>query len=441
MRENELAPDELTDLALKVASEAQAAGLRPDVPHRDPRLDAIAMSLPSYGQFRSALTTVEFFDAFYGAGEADRLSIGWVFASAAAGAADAAWIDFWARLSDAEWTYAAVANLVGFDTDCQRLPLMDGLEIRTRSFVALSDALGWSSDKLHSTLGADFMDSYPGRFVVIYKEAVPKSAERVATGNTGWEVVAIRRLLQALRLAAPGDVNVGRIFMGRVRPVIPDLGNRAAGSSVGWLPGPVYQLHEQDVAAVKETYELVKRFEQHAAKHPQIATALARFSGAYDRPWGNPMDRLIDDMIGLEALVGSDQELAFKVATRVSGLLAGTDADRVDLFQRLKSFYRTRSQIVHGGDLGVAHHDNLRREPELRDILRRLVAGFLHLSESTKWRPTHRFVEEQMDEVLLDAQRRSALRDAMMLQPAAPAAPTETSPSGVAMWAEAQTTE
>jgi hypothetical protein len=69
------------------------------------------------------------------------------------------------------------------------------------------------------------------------------------------------------------------------------------------------------------------------------------------------------------------------------------------------------------------------------------VAGFLHLSESTKWRPTHRFVEEQMDEVLLDAQRRSALRDAMMLQPAAPAAPTETSPSGVAMWAEAQTTE
>ena len=75
---------------------------------------------------------------------------------------------------------------------------------------------------------------------------------RSAMGPLGL-VPAIRRLLQALRLTAAGDVNVGRIYHCRVRPVLPDLGIMITWSSLDRAPGPAYVLRQDDIADVRRT--------------------------------------------------------------------------------------------------------------------------------------------------------------------------------------------
>jgi hypothetical protein len=429
------APVELTSLALGLGAEARAAGLSRDVPNRDPRLDDFAKMLPSFRGFRSAMTTLGFFSTFYGEAAQDRLALAWVYASTSEGDADANWAEFWDRLSDPTWTYAAVAHMLNFESDCDLVAFPDGLEVRVRSLRALSDMLGWTQQDLQATLGADFAGFGVGRYVVVYRESVPKSPKMLVTGNTGGEVTAIRRLLQALRLTAAGDVNVGRIFHCRVRPVVPDLGIMMTWSSLDRAPGPAHVLRQDDIADVRGTYELCKRFEGRADTYPQITAAVGRLSSAYDRSLGGLQDRIIDDFVGLEALVGSDQELAYKLAIRVSGLLGETDQERVALFKRVKSFYDTRSKIVHGGALRPAQQDKVQAEPELRDILRRLLLGFLRLTDSAHTQPTRKFVEEQLDEVLLDTERRSALRSAMGPLPAK-LAQVNTGQQGATLWAE-----
>ena len=429
------APDELTGLALRVGAEARAAGLSRDVPNRDPRLDDLAGSLPSFRDFRSAMASLDFFVPFYGDAAQDRLALAWVYASASDGEVDSTWAEFWDRLCDPTWTYAAVAHLLNYESDCDLAAFPDGLEVRVRSLRALSDILGWSQQDLQATLGSDFAGFGVGRFVVVYRESVPKSPAMLVTGNTGGETIAIRRLLQALRLTAGGDVNVGRIYHCRVRPVVPDLGIMMSWSSLDRAPGPAYVLGQGNIADVRETYDLCRRFDGRIDTYPQITAAVGRLSSAYDRSLGGLQDRIIDDFVGLEALVGSDQELAYKLAIRVSGLLAETDEDRIVLFKRVKSFYDTRSKIVHGGALRPTHQANVQAEPELRDILRRLLLGFLRLTDSANTRPTRKFVEEQLDEVLLDTKRRSALRGAMGLLPAR-LAQQNTGQQGAALWSE-----
>jgi hypothetical protein len=102
----------------------------------------------------------------------------------------------------------------------------------------------------------------------------------------------------------------------------------------------------------------------------------------------------------------------------------------------MKSFYDTRSKIVHGGALKPKHLADLQAEPELRGFLRQLLLGFLRLTEGLpQWQPRGKFADEQLDEILLDTKRRAALREAMGALPAR--AMTVASGQGqIALWAD-----
>jgi hypothetical protein len=430
-------PDELNDLALRLGGEARTSGFRPDAPNRDNQQDHAVRPLPTYEPFAVVLAALPFFDGYYGE-DRDRIATSWAYAATADGELDGLWADFWDRLRAPVWTYTAVANLLNFDCESDVVPLTDGLEIRLRSFRDLSEILGWSRAQLQNTLGSDFFAGFGvGRFVVVFQATVAKAPENLVLANTGNEVLAVRRLLQALRLVAPGDVNVGRLFNGRVRPVVPDLGTMSSGwTSADRGPGAAYVLPQDYIPDLRAVYELGKRFEDRAAAYPQISTALGRLFAVYDRALWSLPDRIVDDFVGLEALVGSNDELAFKVAMRVSGLLAESDPDRLAAFRRMKSFYDTRSKIVHGGALKPKHLADLQAEPELRGFLRQLLLGFLRLTEGLpQWQPRGKFADEQLDEILLDSKRRAALREAMGALPAR--AMTVASGQGqIALWAD-----
>ena len=61
--------------------------------------------------------------------------------------------------------------------------------------------------------------------------------------------------------------------------------------------------------------------------------------------------------------------------------------ERVALFERIRSFYDIRSKLVHGKTLTAARQQQLLSEPELRDIARRLLLGFVRLTESPEFEP------------------------------------------------------
>jgi len=67
----------------------------------------------------------------------------------------------------------------------------------------------------------------------------------------------------------------------------------------------------------------------------------------------------------------------------------------------------------------MKHFQAIEREPELRDVVRRLLGGVLRLVGSQEFHPSKDFVESYLDEVLLRAQDRRRLQRAMGLKRAA----------------------
>lgn len=78
-------------------------------------------------------------------------------------------------------------------------------------------------------------------------------------------------------------------------------------------------------------------------------------------------DRIIDASVALEALYGpfDSGEVTRKINQRAAWLLGGSDAERRTISKEMKSFYRTRSKIVHG----TVSKEQRRREKEVGDAL------------------------------------------------------------------------
>ena len=114
-------------------------------------------------------------------------------------------------------------------------------------------------------------------------------------------------------------------------------------------------------------------------------------------------------MIALEALAGSGTELRFRLAFRISSLLASNDDERLTVFEGMKRHYDIRSTIVHGGDLRPAERALVDDDSELRDIVRRLVRATVHAD----LRLTGKYIDEQLDRALVGTEGRKELRGAL----------------------------
>jgi len=111
-----------------------------------------------------------------------------------------------------------------------------------------------------------------------------------------------------------------------------------------------------------------------SVKTQRQASVRIAFSDGYERL--KLEDKIIDYMIGLEALYLQGErmgEASYKIAHRVSVLLAEDKKNRQQLFGETKKSYNLRSKIVHG--------DNYHLTPEnvyfCEDILRRSIKRFL----------------------------------------------------------------
>jgi len=172
--------------------------------------------------------------------------------------------------------------------------------------------------------------------------------------------------------------------------------------------------------ALKPSYssiygELAKLENEGYGNSPgNLDVALRSFMSTYDR-WPTHSDsQLLDLITTLEALLGADSEIAFKLSFRVAALLASDDQQRGVLLKQMKEFYDTRSRIVHGGQLKPKHQERLQRVEELRSTVRQLVRCFVAFSAAPPAGYGKRFWRE-LDSVLVDAQQREKLRAALGL--------------------------
>jgi hypothetical protein len=124
---------------------------------------------------------------------------------------------------------------------------------------------------------------------------------------------------------------------------------------------------------------------------------------------------LIDAITTLEAIFGIDSELSFRLAFRVAGLLADSEAQRGELFDSMRRFYNTRSTIVHGGTLSAKHREDLGKISELRYLVRQLLRSFIAFAVNPPAEYSKRFFKDHLDTALLNAVERKKLRTALGL--------------------------
>ena len=186
------------------------------------------------------------------------------------------------------------------------------------------------------------------------------------------DILATLRLHSTASVVAPGSLCIERSWPGR--------------SGVGWNlrsrqmnAVSSLDLQASDGPRLRELWA-----ELRSVSPKRLApTAVRRFSSAFDRHTLD--DQLVDLVIAAEALLlrdaGSPQdrtELGFRLALRGAHFIEHSSITTQEMFRLLKSSYRHRSEVVHGGQLSDASEvemliDVLR--VGLRQALRMLARG------------------------------------------------------------------
>lgn len=364
--------------------------------------DELITTADSFGPAVDVLNGSKQIQKQFGASEGSRLAIQFVYntcrligtGQTIEQASDLIWKAFVEEMNKPTWSYKAVTNLQNIICNSYPVTLSDGLAVRARSFDELSLLLDWGHHELES-LSDDWHVGGGSSFVLVAESEVEKTSLNFIQGNDPDLLTLLSRALLAMRLVAPGDVNIGKIFF--AKPTIFKVGGSglfSAGFGM-WHPGSAYELTSGRVPLVQEAMLNLAALENRVGKSTStLKLALRSFSSIYDRPHHQPEDRIVDAITALEALWQIDQELSFKLAFRTASFLASSDEERVAIFDTLKAYYSVRSKSVHGGAIKSEHMQLIQNDEPLRSIVRRMLKAFLHLAiHPSNW-TLERLVEE-----------------------------------------------
>lgn len=409
-------------LAAMASSEFGTEGYQTTIAYYDTAKDEVLQRLSSYESAVAALAAHPAIPVLYGAEEAPRLALQFAYtavgharATSPEGPFESTWREFEQELQTPHWSFVAVANVQNFQCAEPRIELAEGIVFRHRSFNELRSFLRWGDAELNF-LREDFRHAPPSSYVLTLERHVPKSPETFLLEDDGTAFLLAGRILLALRLFAPGDIRVGRIFLARPSAFNVGLGGISSLGFSFWHLGPAYNLSSADVPSVRRIYQELVAFDSGAIRTaPNLSLAIRSFSSIYDRFQHQTEDRVIDAITALEALWRLDSELAFRLAFRTSSLLATSEDERLGLFRTLREYYIVRSRIVHGNTLSQEQAMLVRDDEPLRSIVRRSILAFIHLAMNPgSW--TVPRVYQEADTALLHAAIRREMQIAMGIQ-------------------------
>jgi hypothetical protein len=258
-----------------------------------------------------------------------------------------------------------------------------------------------------------------GSYVIHTEHTEPKTPANFLGNNLMHDRKASRAVL-ALRLFKDGDIGMGMMWLSR--RVSFDLGN-LGGQAVSDLRNrameyfSTYTLDASEIAPVRDLYDMLLRLADPPTSAPvNLSLALQSFSDLYERHWFRADTRLVDAITAAEALLGTGTELRFRLSFRVAAILGNNHEDRADIFKQMRDYYDIRSAVVHGGTLSNRQREQLANQRTVRDLLRRLLTGFIRLTVTSGHPFNKTFFNEKLDISLLDNTRRLELRVAMGLE-------------------------
>jgi hypothetical protein len=329
---------------------------------------------------------------------------------------DALWFNFTEEVQDAYWVARGVANVRNFRSENHgTLNLGDGVSIRGRSPDDLA-ALGFDT-AIWDRISDDWSGFGASSFVLVAEDTFAKQPDNLILRDSSTVSTKAQRAIGALRLVEAGSIGIGSMWVVRAaRFNVGISGLVQIGAAIPTM-GTEYRCTETATQLYPAMYQALARLENSGYnKSPgNLAVALRSFMATYDRWPSYPDSQLLDSITALEALLGTESEISFKLAFRVAGLLAGSDKERSTLLKLLKEFYDTRSRVVHGGQLRQKHQGILQRVDELRAMVRRLLRSFVAYAAAPSAGYGKAFWQEQLDMALVDANERGKLRAALAI--------------------------
>jgi hypothetical protein len=416
------AKEALRQLCEKAADVVAQAGIEPSSyrglsPFNDTSRNAPFLALPNFVPATEALHHVPDFDSRVGPATADNFALQFVFnflgrlpnAAFDQAAFEEVWNELTSELADPNWTYFSICNLKNFTCADESVVLGDGVLIRSRNYSVLSALLGKDENYIDATLGRDWMEGGTGSHVMIVETRLAKHPDNLVLGNDPESLGKLSRALLAMRLSKSGFVSPGRIFFIRKAMFRFGLGGITSTGQSRRDFSTSYELTSADVALIQGAYTALKTLEGMGDKTRALSLALRVFSSIYERDHFRADDRLVDSVTAIEAALRLDTDLSFRSSFQVAGLLAGSDDDRATIFRDMKTFYDTRSKVVHGGELKPKHTAALQGYERLVDLVRRLLSGFVTATASGA---IPQGFYEEIDASLQHSVRRAAIRAA-----------------------------
>ncbi|MBI4189804.1 MAG: hypothetical protein HY525_04620 [Betaproteobacteria bacterium] len=389
----------------------------------DSRKDLFITSLEQFAALEAGLRELESVRERYGVDESHRIALQLVYeyferangVLLDAALMDALWADFVTELETSVWLTRGVTNLRHFHCEELHVDLGDGISIYGRDPNVLA-GLGFESG-IWEKLAADWSGFGASSFVLVAEAWMPKRPNNFIMVDNVAVWLRCARAIGAMRLIASGDVGMSAIFLQRVARFNVGIGGiTSTGATVHTIGSP-YTWRREWRLPFDETYRALAHLEMIAYRRApgNLDLALRAFMSTFDR-FPMAMDtKLVDAITALEAVLGSDTEIAFKLSFRVASLLAATDEQRSTLLKAVKGFYDARSRIVHGGRLGKKQSASLAAVDDLRDIVRRLLRAFVLFAADDAGRGGKRIFSEELDAALVDAKSREHLREVLGL--------------------------
>lgn len=230
--------------------------------------DKLVTDLLAFSEAVGALEVSREVASLFGVTEAKRIALQFVFNAyplvCAGSTVDAAfetvWDGFAQELGTPTWTFAAVANLQNIDCSEDPIEIADGISIRGRSFKELETLLQWSQSKL-KVLAEDWEIGGASSFVLFLERKVPKTPNNFMQMDDGTAYLRSAQALMALRLVAPGDVRIGRLFLARPASFNVGIGGMQSQGVSIWNSGRQYNLTSDLILSVKHWYNKISMLE------------------------------------------------------------------------------------------------------------------------------------------------------------------------------------
>jgi hypothetical protein len=319
------------------------------------------------------------------------------------------WLVFLEEVQEPNWTFRAVGNLRNFASETLLIDLGDGVTIRGRSPEDLR-SLGFDTP-VWNRIADDWSGFGASSFVLVTEHSVPKLPDNLISVDSYALSVKAMRTMQALRLTAEGAVGVGPMWVICANHFNVGIGGvTSVGTSIPMIGGQ-YRWTATVDHSFRATYSDLARLDENKwyGRSPgNLEIAIRAFMATYDSWPRWPEWQLLNCITALEALLGTETEIAFKLSFRVASLLGTNDNERSNFLSLMREFYDTRSRLVHGGELKTKHRERLQRLDDLISIVRRLVKSFVGFAAAPPADYKKLFV--QLDNKLVDANEREKLR-------------------------------